>query len=170
MTVEGHAGERDVEDHRRRVHAVERQGGACDTAIHEQGLETDEFPKATFTMTAPATLPAEPVKGRAAERPPSRATSSSTARRRPRAAPVEACWNWTHREGVGLGSNRPRRLRHRRDLRHRSSRSTTTARSSSSSRSCQPDCMSDPRLELFDISRLQSRYGDVVTRRAWPGA
>jgi hypothetical protein len=25
----------------------------------------------------------------------------------------------------------------------------------------------DPRLELFDISRLQARYGDVVTRRAW---
>ena len=27
--------------------------------------------------------------------------------------------------------------------------------------------MTDPRLELFEISRLQARYGDVVTRRAW---
>ena len=25
----------------------------------------------------------------------------------------------------------------------------------------------DPRLELFEISRLQARYGDVVTRQAW---
>ena len=27
--------------------------------------------------------------------------------------------------------------------------------------------VTDPRLELFEISRLQARYGDVVTRQAW---
>ena len=27
--------------------------------------------------------------------------------------------------------------------------------------------MHDPRFELFEISRLQARYGDVVTRQAW---
>ena len=32
-----------------------------DSAIHERGLETDRFPTATFTLTAPITLPAAPV-------------------------------------------------------------------------------------------------------------
>jgi len=35
-----------------------------DSAIHERGLETDRFPTSTFTLAAPITLPATPIKGR----------------------------------------------------------------------------------------------------------
>src|SRR6185503_761679 len=34
-----------------------------DSAIRERGLETARFPDATFTLTAPITLPSTPVKG-----------------------------------------------------------------------------------------------------------
>jgi polyisoprenoid-binding protein YceI len=34
-----------------------------DSAIRERGLETGRFPEATFTLTAPITLPSTPVKG-----------------------------------------------------------------------------------------------------------
>jgi polyisoprenoid-binding protein YceI len=35
-----------------------------DSAIRERGLETERFPQATFRLTAPVTLPSDPVRGR----------------------------------------------------------------------------------------------------------
>ena len=64
---------------------------ARDTAIHDQGLETDKFPKSTFTLATAATLPSVPAQGKAVK-----ATVHGEldlhGQKKPVTVPVEACW------------------------------------------------------------------------------
>jgi polyisoprenoid-binding protein YceI len=64
---------------------------ARDTAIHGQGLETDTFPKSTFTLTAPASLPSAPQQGKAVKTKV-RGELSLHGQTNAVTVPVDACW------------------------------------------------------------------------------
>jgi polyisoprenoid-binding protein YceI len=65
---------------------------ARDTAIHTKGLQTDDFPEATFTSSGPVTLGAPPGRGRAV-----RATVPGEldlhGQKKAVRVPVDACWS-----------------------------------------------------------------------------
>ena len=64
---------------------------ARDTAIQTKGLETDEFPTATFTLTDPIPLRGSPAKG---ERVHAVATGTLElhGEEQPLEIPIDACW------------------------------------------------------------------------------
>lgn len=71
--------------------AISSNRTARDTAMRTKGLQTDEFPEATFTLTAPIALGQAPEVGR-----PIEATATGTldlhGQERTIAIPIEACW------------------------------------------------------------------------------
>lgn len=82
------------------VTQLESDQAERDAAVRERGLETDAFPTATFTLTAPIELPGEPVVGREIT---VEATGDLTLHgvTKPVTVPIEAVWTGATVEVVG---------------------------------------------------------------------